>query len=939
MRVMVCSAIRWGIFCVYSGCNSKVVTGMEYSGKVFDFFGMQIKPGRYPVTRQAVLLILLHFFGPGFSQPVSKWVPHNISSRTFNAVQMLEDNTILVAGGNQYQDDIRTIDISYNHGQSWGILEDHTSPGWIRTMTFWNSAVGYAAGDTGVFMKSLDFGNTWNLDTLPGIMAGRDYNGIFFLNADTGFVVGGLPFADSIQTIARTNDGGNTWIVQRDTPGPWLKDIYFVSSTTGFAIGSAGAALKTTDGGVSWNAFTLPAGVLNRDLNSIKFSGPDTGVIVGGQRISGNNFETIIRTTDAGVNWTILRDTQGFSLNSICFYDSAQAITVGDSGVMLYSKNQGTTWSPLVLPDTINDFGDLYSVSFANRYFGAAVGLNGKSLIFLTDSLPSTGVSVEPVTFLGPDSVNLKGIIHGPAEQAIFEYGNSASALSWQVASGVHVVQGNGMLEASAKVKGLQANTWYYYRLKVVNEYGVTESAVDSFFNNMIRGEIPNWDFENWDTFIAQVPVGYYAWGNVQRVSSYDGSHAVKLSPYTGDGALYQTSYLVDVISTASSIGQIRGGTPFTARPDSLIIYLNYDISAGDTGYVMFGFRSGGNITTIDRFPIAGSTGGNFVRSSFPISYQTADIPDSALLGITNSYPYGGVSSSTSTISFDNISFAGTSQNLPNADFENWVNDTVILPQSWPLQQFSHGNGWPIPYKRTTDSYSGRYALEIDNDTAYQSDGITVDAGRIIQNIIKPGFPLFHKPSSLNGYFKYFPDGNDSLVIQYFGFYHDSIISFQQFICDTLVSRFTPFVIPIGYVNGAIPDSAGLSISSTGRHLHGNTRLIIDDLSFDGFISPFYDSVQIISQITEVGKHPLSVRVFPNPSSSVLHLELNDVSEESIEVNVADMDGRTLKRLTQATSAGINNFGLDVSSLPAGMYVLCVKGSQMLSSVRFVKLQ
>lgn len=111
-----------------------------------------------------------------------------------------------------------------------------------------------------------------NNDTL------NDYSSIFFLNADTGFVVGsGLgPVTQSYDgVILRTLDGGVTW----DTTHIWpnLMDVQFINSTVGFAGGQDGAIYKTTDMGNSWN-FIGNVGN-NFDFSNFYFFNEDSGLV------------------------------------------------------------------------------------------------------------------------------------------------------------------------------------------------------------------------------------------------------------------------------------------------------------------------------------------------------------------------------------------------------------------------------------------------------------------------------------------------------------------------------------------------------------------------------------------------------------------------------------------------------------------------------------
>ena len=75
--------------------------------------------------------------------------------------------------------------------------------------------------------------------------------------------------------------------------GNTLNSIFFINAYTGYAVGQEGTIIKTTDQGNSWKI--LKSGTTNY-LYSVYFLNPDTGYAVG---YGG----TILKTTDGGNNW------------------------------------------------------------------------------------------------------------------------------------------------------------------------------------------------------------------------------------------------------------------------------------------------------------------------------------------------------------------------------------------------------------------------------------------------------------------------------------------------------------------------------------------------------------------------------------------------------------------------------------------------------------
>lgn len=78
-------------------------------------------------------------------------------------------------------------------------------------------------------------------------------------------------------------------------------------------------------------------------------------------------------------------------------------------------------------------------------------------------------------------------------------------------------------------------------------------------------------------------------------------------------------------------------------------------------------------------------------------------------------------------------------------------------------------------------------------------------------------------------------------------------------------------------------------------------------------------------------------RLFPNPASSQVTLDLGNVGEGSYTVKAFDLSGKTL--LTQAlqVKGGNRTFGLSVNSLPTGLYHVVVSGNGVQQTIPFVK--
>ena len=82
------------------------------------------------------------------------------------------------------------------------------------------------------------------------------------------------------------------------------RGVFFTSANIGYSVGLSGLALKTTDGGVNWNASKTGVLTSQISLNAIACPTADTCYAVGGSGVSGSGTSRFItRTTNSGGTW------------------------------------------------------------------------------------------------------------------------------------------------------------------------------------------------------------------------------------------------------------------------------------------------------------------------------------------------------------------------------------------------------------------------------------------------------------------------------------------------------------------------------------------------------------------------------------------------------------------------------------------------------------
>jgi len=181
----------------------------------------------------------------------------NIAGRHYNDVAFISETIGFAVGGNKTNDSIQTIISTTNGGDDWTPLVDNLG-GWLKAVTFVSSSVGYACGDDGVVLKTVNGGSNWNALSLPLAVETRTFNDIHFLDESIGFALGGKQVGDSIQTLIRTENGGDSWTVLFDDIGGAFNDVEFSTDLKGILVGDDEVAFTTEDGGLNWTPYTIP---------------------------------------------------------------------------------------------------------------------------------------------------------------------------------------------------------------------------------------------------------------------------------------------------------------------------------------------------------------------------------------------------------------------------------------------------------------------------------------------------------------------------------------------------------------------------------------------------------------------------------------------------------------------------------------------------------
>jgi len=182
---------------------------------------------------------------------------------------------------------------------------------------------------------------------------------VHFTDSRNGWAVG------TFGMILHTTNGGDSWQIQSAPSKQFLYSVHFTDSRNGWTVGSSGTILHTANGGESWQIQSSPS---LQNLQAVHFTDPRNGWAVGDSGI-------ILHTVNGGESWQIQSSASPQQLKSVHFSDPRNGWIVGP-GTILHTVNGGDSWQIQSFPFS----GFLNAVHFTNSRNGWAVGIRGTIL-------------------------------------------------------------------------------------------------------------------------------------------------------------------------------------------------------------------------------------------------------------------------------------------------------------------------------------------------------------------------------------------------------------------------------------------------------------------------------------------------------------------------------------------------------------------------------
>ncbi len=229
---------------------------------------------------------------------------------------------------------------SVNRTGVWEFQNPRTTAYDLNDLQILPSGVGWAVGDGGTVLQTMDGGESWSRTEFPEKI---DLHGVAFWNDDRGVIVGGSEFGSELWQNGRiffTENGGRTWQSSAIIVSGWFADVSLIKDGYAFAVGH-GPCLLTTDWGESWTKpFVAPVG----EARAVDFVDSKHGWTTGDSR-------SVSRTIDGGLTWMTFRylptPDERFDPypRDIDFVDSLSGWILSWSGEQYRTIDGGLTWS------------------------------------------------------------------------------------------------------------------------------------------------------------------------------------------------------------------------------------------------------------------------------------------------------------------------------------------------------------------------------------------------------------------------------------------------------------------------------------------------------------------------------------------------------------------------------------------------------------------
>lgn len=214
----------------------------------------------------------------------------------------------------------------------------------LRGLSVVDAKTAWVSGSRATFLRTLDGGATWTLDSVAGKDA-LDLRDIHAFSATTAVAISAGEAEKGLAHILRTTDGGATWqtAFTTDQKGVFFDAVSFWDDRNGIVmsdpVDNKLFLLVTSDGGATWSRIA-PEGLPEMLPGEAAFAASGTCVTVHGTSnvwiaTGGAAVARVFRSTDRGRTWAVSNtpvhsgDGGAAGIFSVAFTDARNGIVVG----------------------------------------------------------------------------------------------------------------------------------------------------------------------------------------------------------------------------------------------------------------------------------------------------------------------------------------------------------------------------------------------------------------------------------------------------------------------------------------------------------------------------------------------------------------------------------------------------------------------------------
>jgi hypothetical protein len=273
---------------------------------------------------------------------------------------------------------------------------------------------------------------------------------------------------------------------------------------------------------------------------------------------------------------------------------------------------------------------------------------------------------------------------------------------------------------------------------------------------------------------------------------------------------------------------------------------------------------------------------------------------------------------------------------IPNNGFENWTSmGSYNNPDSWDqLNAMTSSMSVYTCNKGTPGSPGASYLKLVSKNVTGMGvmPGIAATGMINVGNMnVTGGFAFTQRPQSLTGSWQYMIGTADTgFVAVYLTKWNssmgmrDTVAMAWQKLYGMGAMSWTNFTINLMYMGGGNPDSAQITLSSSGMTPVAGSYLYADNLAFAGSVAGVKEN-----------KFNADVKLFPNPANDKLVISVSNSKSTKGQVEIFDVTGKKIKSLNEVDFS--SSLPIDIADLPKGQYIIKLITSEGIISRKFLK--